>query len=96
MCAPPVRSGTVDTCVEEEWVELPDEFKKFGKYAQLKRWLRGVRKAASKWEEIDCAKRLVNDGVQCGRTAPTKFYRPQTHVRVVVHGGDFTPPRSQN
>ena len=23
---------------EEEWVELLDEFKKFGKYAELKRW----------------------------------------------------------
>ena len=30
-------------CAEEEWVELPDEFKKFGKYA---RWLYGMRKCS--------------------------------------------------
>ena len=45
-------------CVEEEWVELPDGFKKFGKYAQLKRSLGGVRKAASGWENAS-TRRLV-------------------------------------
>ena len=45
-------------CDEEEWVELPDELIKFGKYAQLKRSLCGVRKAASGWEN-DNARRLV-------------------------------------
>ena len=35
-------------CDEEERVELPDEFKKSGKYAKLKRWLFGVREAASR------------------------------------------------
>ena len=29
-------------CDEEEWVELPDEFKKFGKYAKLKREFFGI------------------------------------------------------
>ena len=47
-------------CDEEEWVELPDEFKKFGWYAKLKRWLYGMRMAASEWED-DYARRLVKD-----------------------------------
>ena len=38
-------------CDEEEWVELSDEFSKFGRYAKLKRWLCGMRKAASGWED---------------------------------------------
>ena len=38
-------------CDEEEWVELPDEFNKFGRYTKLKRWLYGMRKAASGWED---------------------------------------------
>ena len=53
---------------EEEWVELPDEFKKFGKHAKLKRWLYGVSKAASGRED-DYARRLVNDGFQRDRAA---------------------------
>ena len=73
-------------CDEEEWVELPDEFKKFGRYAKLKRWLYG---AASGWED-DYARRLVEDGFRRGRGASTIFYHPKTQVRVVVHGDDFT------
>ena len=76
-------------CDEEEWVELPDEFKKFGRYAKLKRWLYGMRKAASGWED-DYARRLVEDGFRRGRAASTIFYHPKTQVRVVVHGDDFT------
>ena len=71
-------------CDEEEWVVLPDEFKKFGRYAKLKRWLYGMRKAASGWED-DYARRLVDDGFRRGRAASTIFYHPKTHVRVVVH-----------
>ena len=33
-------------CEEEEWVELPRECWKWGRYARLKRWLYGMRKAA--------------------------------------------------
>ena len=76
-------------CDEEEWVELPDEFKKFGRYAKLKRWLYGMRKAASGWED-DYARRLVEDVFRRGRAASTIFYHPKTQVRVVVHGDDFT------
>ena len=28
-------------CEEEEWVEVPNEFKNFGRYAKLKRWFTG-------------------------------------------------------
>ena len=82
------RRGERAKCDEEEWVELPDEFEKFGKYARLKRCSNGMRKTASRWED-DCAGRLVNDGCQRGRATSTMFYHPQTHVRVVVHGDDF-------
>ena len=75
--------------VRREWVELPDEFKKIGRYAKLKRWLYGMRKAASGWED-DYARRLVEDGFRRGRAASTIFYHPKTQVRVVVHGDDFT------
>ena len=70
-------------------VELPDEFKKSGRYAKLKGWLYGMRKAASGWKD-DYARRLVEDGFRRGRAASTIFYHPKTQERVVVHGGDFT------
>ena len=38
-------------CEEEEWVQLPEEFWEYGKYARLRRWLCGMRKAAAGWEE---------------------------------------------
>ena len=62
-----VKVMFIDVKKAEDWVELLDEFKKFGKYARLKRWLYGMRKAASGWED-DYA-RLVNDGFQRGRAA---------------------------
>ena len=76
-------------CDEEEWAELPDECKSFGRYAKLKRWLYGMRKAASGCED-DYARRMVEDGFRRGRAASTIFYHPKTQVRVVVHGDDFT------
>ena len=63
--------------------------KKCGRYAKLKRWLYGMRKAASGWED-DYARRLVEYGFQRGRAASTIFHHPKTKVRVVVHGDDFT------
>ena len=76
-------------CDEEEWVELPREFEQWGRYARLKRWLYGMRKAASGWED-DYAAKLVGDGFVRGVGASTVFYNPVTEVRVVVHGDDFT------
>ena len=55
----------------------------------MKRWLYGMRKAASGWED-DYARRLVEDGFRRGRAASTIFYHPKTQVRVVVHGDDLT------
>ena len=55
----------------------------------LKRWLYGLRKAASRWKD-DYARRLVEDGFRRGRAASTIFYHPKTQLRVVVHGDDFT------
>ena len=76
-------------CDEEEWVELPEEFWKFGRYVKLKRWLYGMRKAAAGWEE-DYAKRMEGVGYTRGKGATTVFYNSETDVRVVVHGDDFT------
>ena len=35
---------------EEAWVELPEEFREWGRYARLRRWLSGMCKAAIGWE----------------------------------------------
>ena len=35
-------------CDEEEWVELPEEMWEWGRYVTLRRWLYGMRKAASR------------------------------------------------
>ena len=48
-----------------------------------------MRRAAPGWEN-DYARRLVDVGFQRGRASSTIFCHPQTHVRVVVHGDDFT------
>ena len=64
-------------CDEEEWVELPCEFWKCGKYARLRRWLYGMRKAASGWED-DYARRLIDEGFIRGVGAPTVFFNPET------------------
>ena len=36
------------TCEEEEWVELPEEFSEYGRYARLRRWLYGMRRGAAR------------------------------------------------
>ena len=74
---------------EEEWVELPQEFWEWGRYAKLRRWLYGMRKAASGWEE-DYVDKFIKSGFKRGIAASTVFYNPETNVRVVVHGDDFT------
>ena len=76
-------------CDEEEWVALPEECWGMGRYARLKRWLYGMRKAAAGWEE-EYANKLVDVGFERGRGAPTAFHNRRSGVRVVVHGDDFT------
>ena len=54
-------------CEEGKWVDLPNEFEKFGKHAQLKRcWMSRMREAASGWAD-DYVKKLANDGFVRGR-----------------------------
>jgi len=76
-------------CDEQAWVELPSEFWEWGRYARLRRWLYGMRKAAAGWED-DYAEKLEGAGFKRGIGAPTVFYNEVTNVRVVVHGDDFT------
>ena len=76
-------------CEEEECVELPEQFWEHGRYARLKRWLYGMRKAAAGWEE-DYAKKMVAAGFERGKGVPTVFHNRGMEVRVVVHGDDFT------
>ena len=76
-------------CDEQEWVRLPAEFAEWGQFARLRRWLYGMRKAASGWED-DYAEKLQSIGFSRGVGAPTVFYHQAMDVRVVVHGDDFT------
>ena len=76
-------------CDEEEWVELPEEMWGWGRYARLRRWLYGMRKAAAGWEE-DYSQKFAEAGFTRGRGAPTVFKNDKTQVKVVVHGDDFT------
>ena len=62
---------------EYAYVQLPLEAG--GGVARLRRWLYGMRQAASAWVE-DYAK----------RSATTVFWHPESGVRMVVCGDDFT------
>ena len=81
-------NGVVD---DQEWVfvELPPEFHVYGRFARIRRWLYGMRKAAISWEK-NYAEKLAAVGFKGSRAAPTTFYNPATKVRLVVHGDDFT------
>jgi hypothetical protein len=60
-----------------------------GGVGRLRRWLYGMRPAASAWED-HYAEKLKEAGFVRGRAAPTSFVNPETGVRVVVWGDDFT------
>lgn len=60
-----------------------------GGVGRLRRWLYGMRPAASAWEDHYAAK-LKSVGYERGRAAPTAFVDRSTGVRVVVWGDDFT------
>ena len=62
---------------EKGWVELRDEIKNIGKYAKLKRWMYGMKKATSQCED-DLAGKLVIDGFQRDRAASTVFCHSST------------------
>ena len=76
-------------------VELSCEFEEPRRNAKLVRWFHGVRKASSGWED-DRSRKLTVDGFRRGREAPTIFFHPETQVRVVAHGDDFTFTRNDS
>ena len=66
------------------YVTLPD-----GTCWRLKRWLYGMRPAASAWEE-DFARNMEKAGYKAGAVAPTVFFNKEMDGRCVAHGDDFT------
>ena len=60
-----------------------------GGVGRLKRWLYGMRSAASAWEG-EYSETLRQMGFVKGRSSSTVFWCPQTDVRLVVWGDDFT------
>ena len=72
---------------EFAYILLPKEVG--GGVGRLRRWLYGMRPAASAWED-HYAMRLKEVGFERGRAAPTAFVNTTTGVRVVVWGDDFT------
>ena len=57
---------------------------------RLQRWLYGVRQAANAWERRDFVEKLAEIGMMSGNTSQVIFQDPETGVRPVVHGDDFT------
>ena len=78
------KAHHIPICNEYVFVELPDR-----RVVRLKKWLNGMRKAASSWEEIYTEK-FVEKGFQPGASCPMVFLNKETAVRVLVHGDDFT------
>jgi len=76
---------------EDEWayIELPSGVARKGQCGRLRRWLYGMRQAASAWER-DYSDKLAAIGFAKGIAAPTVFYWEERGVRCVAHGGDFT------
>jgi hypothetical protein len=58
---------------EHAYVGLPEQDYRPGQCGRLKRWLYGMRQAASAWED-DYATRLTNAGFVQGKSAPTVFF----------------------
>ena len=74
---------------EFAYIELPWAATKEGQCGRLRRWLYGMRQAASAWER-DHSEKLVAMGFEKGIVAPTVFFWKSKVVRCVVHGDDFT------
>ena len=72
---------------ERAYVTMPGC--KPGTCARLKKWLYGMRPAASAWEK-DFSEKLAASGLIAGKSAPTVFFDPTCRLRCVVHGDDFT------
>ena len=78
-------------CGEDDkvYVSAPMVWSRPGMCWRLKRWLYGMRPAASAWE-ADYSEKLVLFGMKKGVSAPTVFFDPNRELRCVVHGDDFT------
>ena len=87
-------NGRVDDS-EYVFVELPIEYGKPGCCARLRRWLYGMRPAASAWEKDYCEK-LEGEGFKRGASAPTVFHNFEKGCTCVVHGDDFTILGTEN
>jgi hypothetical protein len=82
-----VKKAHLNGMVPEEvfaYVKMPD-----GKCWRLKRWLYGMRPAASAWE-VEYTEKMATAGYAKGKSAPTVFFNAKTGGRCVVHGDDFT------
>ena len=55
----------------------------------MRRWLYGMRPAASAWED-DYAVNMGRVGFLRGKAAPTTFVHQERGLRLVVWGDDFT------
>ena len=71
------------------FVQLPGSPQ--GMCSSLKRWLYGMRQAASAWER-DFVEKLAEIGMTSGKSSPVICHDPKTGVRAVVHGDDFAFP----
>ena len=74
---------------EKVYVSPPEGCCRPGMCWRLRRWLYGMRPAASAWER-DYTEKLIGIGFKAGKSAPTVFFHPDKGVRCVVHGDDFT------
>jgi hypothetical protein len=74
---------------EEAFVWLPAEANAGTKCGRLRRWLYGMRPAASAWER-EYSDMLAEIGFTKGLAAPTVFFCKEKGIRCVVHGDDFT------
>ena len=74
---------------EYVYIELPSEIEGEKRCGRLRRWLYGMRGAASAWEK-DFSAKLQEIGFRKGRAAPTVFWNERSCTSCVVHGDDFT------
>jgi hypothetical protein len=74
---------------DHTFIQLPNEVKHEGRRGRLRKWLYGMRLAASAWEK-DYSARLAALGFKKGAVAPTVIFCEEKNIRCVMHGDDFT------
>ncbi len=84
------KAHTYATCDDDgAYIQLPPEDFEEGKCGKLKRWLYGMRNAASAWEK-DFTENLRELGMKAGISSSVVFCDAARQVRCVVRGDDFT------